>query len=246
MPPPRVSRARFMWRAFKARFRDEATELKTIRGALAHGGTAVDVGANKGSYLYWLARWAGRVIAFEPQEELAAYLAGAVRRLALANVAVEAKAVSDLTGTVMLHVPLEGSSPSASVGAHVAAAAPRREVSVESVALDDYLADDSQVRALKIDVEGHELNVLRGAQRILAEQGPLVVVECESRHLSGGRVEDVFGFLAEFGYAGSFVWRGRRLPLEQFSAEVHQRQHGERFWDAKDYANNFIFAKSAR
>ena len=42
---------------------------------------------------------------------------------------------------------------------------------------------------------------------------------------------------------GSFICRDRLLPLAEFDADVHQRQHGERFWKSRDYFNNFVFVK---
>ena len=50
-------------------------------------------------------------------------------------------------------------------------------------------------------------------------------------------------WLEALGYHCSFICRDRLLPLSQFDAEVHQRQHGEWFWKSRDYCNNFVFAK---
>jgi hypothetical protein len=85
--------------------------------------------------------------------------------------------------------------------------------------------------------------VLKGAERILRRHAPLLVFECENRHLAPGTVGDVFSYLETLGYRGSFVCREQVLPLSQFDAVVHQRQDGEWFWKSKDYCNNFVFAK---
>src|SRR5215217_2108239 len=70
----RTMKARFLWRAHRARLADQAAELALIRRHTRPGDLACDVGANKGSYLYWMSRWADRVVAFEPQSGLADYL----------------------------------------------------------------------------------------------------------------------------------------------------------------------------
>jgi FkbM family methyltransferase len=57
-------------------------------------------------------------------------------------------------------------------------------LSVPVVALDDYFEARDKVTLLKIDVEGAELGVLKGAERILRQHGPLLVFECENRHLA--------------------------------------------------------------
>src|SRR5690242_8361899 len=87
--------ARFLVRALKARLRDERTELALIRRYLRPGDIVCDIGANKGSFIYWLSRWVrdGRVIAFEPQPELARNLSRLCDLFGLANVTIESKAV---------------------------------------------------------------------------------------------------------------------------------------------------------
>jgi hypothetical protein len=64
---------RFRIRALKALFRDQRTEFVAIWRHLRPGDIACDIGANKGSFIYWLSWWVrgGRVVAFEPQPELA-------------------------------------------------------------------------------------------------------------------------------------------------------------------------------
>jgi hypothetical protein len=39
---------------------------------------------------------------------------------------------------------------------------------------------------------------------------------------------------------GWFILRGALRPVAEFRIELHQKQQGERFWDAPDYCNNFI------
>jgi Methyltransferase FkbM domain len=102
-----------------------------------------------------------------------------------------------------------------------------------------------RVSLLKIDVEGAELEIFKGAERILREQSPLLVFECEDRHLEAGSVQDVFSYLKSLGYKGSFICRNTLLPLSAFDPSVHQRQDGEWFWKKEGYCNNFVFAKSS-
>jgi FkbM family methyltransferase len=236
-----------MWRAIKARLRDQYVELEAIRRALKPGDTAVDVGANKGSYLLWLSRWVkhGQVVAFEPQVDLANYLREACRALSLTNVTVESKAVSNAPGERILYLPHGERSSSASLSTRVADREACDNVPVPAVTLDEYFATvRSRVKVVKIDVEGYERSVFQGAEKLLTEQSPLLVFECENRHLAQGDVQDVFNYLIRLGYAGAFV-EGRKLrPISEFRVEKHQRQDAGRYWDAKAYCNNFIFSKS--
>jgi FkbM family methyltransferase len=239
-------KARFLWRAFKTRYRDQVAELREIRRAIRPDDTVCDIGANKGSYIYWLSRWVprGRVVAFEPQESLASYLQNVCTALKLANVRIEAKAVHSKTGSLDFFVPGESDSPGASLNARVSAREQCRRVTVPVVALDDYFTPDTRIAVLKIDVEGAEMDAFKGATRILTQQSPLLIFECENRHLDTGTVLDVFAYLKNLGYTGQFI-RGKTLqPLDKFDPAIHQKQTGDRFWDPPDYYNNFVFRKS--
>ncbi len=235
----RFETMRFLVRTLRARFRDQRAELGAIRQHIKRGDIVCDVGSNKGSYVYWLSRWCGngRVIAFEPQPSLARGLADICTRLKLTNVRVEQKAVYSASGCMNLYVP-DGHQPGASLsrpaGAYVA-------ISVPVTTLNDYFDEEERISVLKIDVEGAELGVLKGAERILRKFAPLLVFECENRHLSTGSVHDIFSYLSSLGYEGSFVFGGQILPIDQFNASLHQRQSGEWFWKNKGYCNNFIF-----
>jgi hypothetical protein len=93
-----------------------------------------------------------------------------------------------------------------------------------------------------MDVEGHELNVFRGAKEILTRHAPVLVFECEARHLRQHTMADVFDFLQNFGYAGHFFAPDGLRPLREFDSARHQRQDSPRFWDAPGYCNNFLFS----
>ncbi len=148
-----------------------------------------------------------------------------------------------ISGAQDLFLP-KGHQPGASL---LRAAAKGEDVSLLSVplvALDDYFGESDRVTLLKIDVEGAELGVFKGAERILRQHAPLLVFECENRHRAPGDIGDVFSYLETLGYRGSFIRRDKILPLAEFDAAVHQRQDGEWFWKSRDYCNNFVFRKS--
>lgn len=237
--------ARFLVRGLKARFRDQKAEFEIISRHLRPGDIACDIGANKGSFIYWLSRWVrhGRVVAFEPQPDLARRLADVCRAIGLDNVKVEAKAVYSHSGTQDLFLPA-GHQPGASLQRAAVEAESFTTLSVPLVSLDDYFDAHDRIALLKIDVEGAELGVFKGAERILRQHAPLLVFECENRHLAPSTVGDVFSYLAGLGYEGSFIRGSQVLPISRFDAALHQRQDGEWFWKRKDYCNNFVFRKT--
>ena len=238
---------KFTWRAWKTRLRDQRCEIAALQVALKDGGVAIDVGANKGSYVYWLATWSrgAQVVAFEPQKKLAQYLTGALQRVGLQHARVENLAISDQVGEITLYVPGDADSPGASLERSVSEKTNCHEERVSMTTLDIYAQAHCKgpVKALKIDVEGHEWAVLKGAAHILRTDKPLLIVECEERHLSGGTsVRQVIDWVCAHGYRASVCTPlGQQFDAVQYQADVHQKQIGPRFWDAKDYCNNFIF-----
>ncbi|WP_036047335.1 FkbM family methyltransferase [Bradyrhizobium sp. Tv2a-2] len=246
-PLPWLSRdsQHFLIRGLKARFLAQRIEFRLIRQHVRSADTVCDIGANKGSFVFWLSRWCrnGRVVAFEPQPQFAQLVARLASDLKLDNVTVEQKAAFSKPGQADLFVP-KGHSPGASLVSKTVGASDFETISVPMVRLDDYFAQHEQISFMKVDVEGAELDVFKGAERILREQSPLLIFECESRHLDGTRVEDVFAYLNALGYAGYFVAGSQLLSVAKFDAAIHQRQDGEWFWKAKGYYNNFVFSKT--
>jgi len=231
---------RLLIRAWRARLRDQKSELAALRRHIKPGDIVCDVGANKGSYTYWLSRWAGsgRVVAFEPQPEFARMLVKNCAKLHMENVTVEQQAVCHTSGTMSLFIPVDH-KPGASLSKPDVS---HEVIEVKTTSLDGYFTSGQHISALKIDVEGAEFDVLRGAERILKQDRPLIVFECEQRHLpKGSLVTDVFEFLVGLGYDGCFVCRGDLLPIADFDVSTHQSQSGEWFWKEKGYCNNFVF-----
>ena len=236
---------RFAFRGLKAKYKSQRIEIYALTKELRRDHIAIDVGANKGSYLWALSKAVpdGKVVAFEPQPVLSEYLRQACAKSGLKNVIIENQGCSEKSGTLPLAIPGTGiSSPGASFEQTVAAREPCRFITVSTVSIDDYFSGESrQIGALKIDVEGHELSVLKGAQGLITHHKPTIVCECEERHLTSGSVSDVIEYVQSMGYASFFCDGAELRPACQFIPSVHQRQNGERFWDAKDYYNNFVF-----
>jgi FkbM family methyltransferase len=236
---------KFIYRGLRARWRDQRRELTALLSGLRPADVAVDVGANKGSYVWSLSRAVphGRVIAFEPQPSVAGYLKSVCLRAGLHNVHVEDAGCSRESGRRLLAIPGEGdSSPGASFEPSIATREACRVVEVATFSLDDYFRNEAgHIGAVKIDVEGHELAVFEGGAQMIAEYRPIIVCEIEQRHVATGTVRDVLDFVRSLGYDGSFVHPDGLQNVTRFRPELHQRSQGDRYWDAPDYCNNFIF-----
>jgi FkbM family methyltransferase len=151
---------------------------EAFRGRLGTGDVCVDVGAHVGYYTLLastLVGPTGHVYAFEPVGDVYETLRVNVARNDARNVSTFAVAAGSEEGTgVLLRAP--GASPLTSSlsprmleSPHGARSENFVATEVPVVAVDDVLPADSlpRVRVVKIDVEGHEVEVLRGMERLL-------------------------------------------------------------------------------
>lgn len=243
-----LSQLSYWYRAWRYRFRIDPAEINYILSVLRPGDIAVDIGCHKGGYLYWMHRRVGShgyMYAFEPQPRLFEYLTNIQNQLNMSNIQLENMGLSSQIGSMELYIPASssGTSPGATLNAVADAGSDgfHRHI-VQVTTLDAYFHARGILPALlKIDVEGHELEVLKGGRALLESCKPRILMECENRHLGGSNVQDVFHFLLERGYSGRFIHRRKLRPLAEFDAAVHQQQGPGRFWEAPDYVNNFVF-----
>jgi FkbM family methyltransferase len=242
-----MKRLRYLWRAFNYRRRVNRQEIEFLAGRIRAGDAVVDVGAHKGGFLYWLRHYVaapGKVYGFEPQPPLAQYLKEVVVMQGWDNVTVEATGLSSANGAMELFIPAPPGEPSPGATlSPVDPNAPHHSVRVPVVTLDDYFRQRGSPRItfIKCDCEGHEIEVFKGGESLLRRDHPVLLFECEQRHMPGSSPAVVFDYLRGLGYRGFFFGPAGLTPVEQFRTEIHQAVRPGRFWDAKDYFNNFAF-----
>lgn len=142
--------------------------------SFAADGVILDVGANIGVVSLFLARrFPDRVIhAFEPNPTTFEALKANVARNGGKNITCHRSAVSEAVGTVMFNNdPVDRGTASISNGGGAFAQ------EVPATTLDAFVAEHGidKVSLLKIDVEGYETLVFRGAQRLLTEIQPAMI-----------------------------------------------------------------------
>lgn len=179
----------------------EYEEMAFVRAYLRPGDLFVDVGANVGVYSLWAAETeAVSVLAFEPSS--LAY------RRALENVELNdlhdrVRLLNKAVGAepTFVHLTLGLDAVNQVVTADVEAVGTGVEV-VEQTTLDGEVASRSVPAIIKIDVEGLELDVLRGARGVLARHRPALIIEAND-------VDGLTDLLAEIGYA---LWSYDPVP----------------------------------
>jgi FkbM family methyltransferase len=175
---------------------------------------SIDVGANLGGYTLLLRKHSARVVAYEPNPHLAARLERVFRRSR--SVEVRRCALSDKPGVARMRIPSDhGRSTieaSNDIGGREASL-----VDVETRRLDEEALVD--VGFIKIDVEGHELAVLRGAGGLLRACGPALLIEASDEHRPDA-LASIRAFLEPLGYRGYVADNGGKRSVEPSDASL--------------------------
>jgi FkbM family methyltransferase len=147
------------------------------------GGVFIDVGANVGVYSIAASRFFKSVIAFEPDPRSLPQLQRNVSMSSADNVRVVPLALSDRKSEAQLYFDPSNKGGSSLVSCAAGDAAVSVGAEISTIPLDDFLEGErtDRIALVKIDVEGHEAGVLRGAQRMLYRDAPVLFVEVWTR-----------------------------------------------------------------
>lgn len=154
----------------KSRGEFEPRSMELWRELARERGIMIDVGAYTGIYSIAAEQEGSRAIAIEPMQECARRMIknAGLNRVDISH--VYHNGASDRSGPS--HMWTRGGLSSASK-----VSAEGREI--ELMRIDD-IPIDGRVVAIKIDVEGHEIPVIRGARETIAKHRPTIIVECWS------------------------------------------------------------------
>lgn len=156
-------------------------ELKHLSSVISDGATAIDVGANSGLYSYKLSKHFRKVLAFEINDDLTEELAACNP----GNIEIINRGLSSKDDRAVLYIPVlegrlltgwaslqPGNCPSTEE--HI-------EKTVEICQLDAFQLN--AVAFIKIDVEGHEVEVLKGAYETIQTNRPHLMIEIKQENL---------------------------------------------------------------
>lgn len=199
---------------------------------------SIDVGANRGSYTYFLSRLSRHVYAFEPNPAMRELL----QRASRANVTVSEAALSNKTAQAEFAVPRSRSAFRNNAGSlevdHLAAAGGDLvKFTVPTRRLDDEGIEN--IGFIKIDVEGHEREVLLGAQKTLERDRPVLLIEI-MESLTDGTTHEGIGFVEQLGYQ-CFALVGQRLVDYSMLDTLADAGIGFDRRRPQHRSNNFIF-----
>lgn len=193
----------------------EPDNWAAIRQHLASGGTFVDVGAHIGYYSLKAAEVvgpAGHVIAIDPNPEIIRQLRDNISASEARTISVQPVACADAEGTLELFAARGVNTGQTSLS-HANASQSGQAVTtyrVRARPLDDILREErvSRVDVVKIDVEGAEFLVLKGAQDMLDRYHPVLLVELIESQLQamGTSSAEVRALLSAHGYVARGVF----------------------------------------
>jgi FkbM family methyltransferase len=244
-----LPRAWFAFKSIKYKyFKRGEREILLVRHLVEPGSTALDIGASIGLYAAEMARYAGKVIAFEANPQVAAF----ARMVAARNVEVVNAALSSKSGRASLKIPLNPNGVPIDELATIEADNPLHASESASLAVETKRLDDFNIANcsfIKIDVEGHEEAVLDGAAALIAQQRPVLMLELDET-LNRGALARVAARYTALSYRGFFLSHGKLRPVAEFDPARDQdetllRYARHRLPPGAEYINNFIFIPEA-
>lgn len=214
------------WTCFRERHWDPHVEA-CIRSILRPGQAAIDVGANLGYFTAVLAQCVGptgRVWSFEPVPETYELLTLCTSLNDYAHVTPIRVALGAANGSTEITYDRRHSGIATMHPDHVGGDAQR--VEIRSL---DTLIETGEVQRrpdlIKVDVEGHELDVLRGARQTIAEAAPAIVFELNERaaRAAGWTLAELAELLLSLGdYSFFLIGDDGRHPLDPFSFRLER------------------------
>jgi FkbM family methyltransferase len=177
-------------------------EFNFIESYLKPEDTVFDVGTNMGFYTVWMSRYLilpGKIHCFEPDDLSLKRLLKNIEINKLESIAkVNHNAVTDKEGEFFFTTGMDGEN-------HLSQVNQEDLIKVYGISLDSYAQQNNilEIAYIKIDVEGFELSVLKGATELLMQKQILVIqleINQQLRH-SNADASQLTDFLAAYGYS---------------------------------------------
>jgi len=194
-------------RKLRAALPEEELDLKGVSDLVGQGDRVIDIGANFGLYTRFLSEMtgpSGEVFSVEPIPETFEILRSNVRRLKLTNVRIKNIAFSNRPGSLSMEIPTYEEGGDNFYQARIVKAGNRtsfRRLSVRTATLDSLFFGGKPISFVKCDVEGHELEVVQGAQKTIRAFHPAWLIEISGNPDSDrSAARETFNLLEEHRY----------------------------------------------
>lgn len=217
-------------------------ELLLLKDFIKKGDVVFDIGANAGEYTYVLEKLTGPgfVYSFEPIPKLFNALKRLFPRVNLYKIAL-----SDKEEVAQFKIPIVDGAEFEARGKLDIDYLEPGELSSELIEVEcktlDIFVKESDIKHLdfiKIDVEGHELKVLHGANKSITHFRPIILIEVEQRHHNFA-INKIFDYIESLNYKIQFYDLGslQLKPINEFNIELDQNYNKIK---TSNYINNFL------
>lgn len=190
-------------------------EIDLLSKFVKEGDTVIDAGANIGTHTVPLSRMVGKegkVFAFEAQPRIEKILAANIQLNQCGNVFWDAKAVGDKTAEIFVpHMPPDDEQYNFGARSLVNTGELQSGTTGEQITIDSF-AQDLNVSLIKIDVEGMEADVIRGAAATIAKHKPILYID-HGEHGDDGKIAHT---LMDIGYVAYWSMGPMFTPLNAF------------------------------
>lgn len=174
-------------------------EIDKIKKYIKHGDTVIDVGGNMGFFVLILNELvgpSGKIYSFEPSGRLKERLEATVKNNNLQNVNIVNLALGESEGKTTLHYNPKQTGLS-SIVTDFESGSLTEEIRITT--LDKFSENiPGRVSFIKIDTEGYEPQVLRGAQKLIERDKPIIYIELGGEHQESSK--EALGILKEINY----------------------------------------------
>lgn len=196
-----------------------------------------DIGANYGDYTYLLEKIvpANKIYAFEPIPDLYKRLKKVFPKSNIFDFAL-----SNYEGIATFKIPYVNNKMLKSRGTLQLQIKEKNETSktiidVNTITLDKFLENHKldAIGFIKIDVEGNELNVIKGGVNTIKKYKPTLMIEIEQRHHQE-KITHILDMITDLNYSCYFV--NKDLNLTKLNVDPVSLQNNNEL-----YVNNFIF-----
>ena len=197
---------------------NDEVEIKLVKNFITPGSDSVDVGVYRGVYSYEMSKYSRLVHAFEPNPILFNNIEKNLKKI-IKNIIFYDCALSDKDELVSLKVPIRNKKYNKNnfeeyfqmgkASIHSENRFNDFELfDVECQKLDNFNFTN-KISFIKIDVEGHEMEVIKGSEETIKNNKPILLVEIEEQYTKKN-VNDTLRYINSLGY-NSFYFYDNKL-----------------------------------
>ena len=190
----------------------DENEIELLERFIEPGTDSIDVGVYRGVYSYEMSKYSKNVHSFEPNPIIFEYINKNLKKI-INNIFLYNYALSNKNQVIDLKVPIRNDKYNREnfeefyelgrATIHQENTFKRYEkFQITSKKIDEFNFKNN-ISFIKIDVEGHELEVIKGGEEIISKNKPILLVEIEERY-SQNKVSDTINYINKLGYISHY------------------------------------------